>query len=317
MFLDLPRLPFPASNVELCKRNAPLVLEIGFGDGRFLEYLAQLYPEKNFIGADIARGSVARTFKRLQRSRLTNVQLHYGSGMFLLRNLLCTESLSEVYVNFPDPWQKGKHADRRLFQRPFFEVLASRLAPQGALHFTTDHTPYFEQTLALAQASPHFCVTRKPSPKYVLQTRYAKKWKESGRSCYHLHIQKQTVDSPSIPPNVYKEDSMHHAHFNGSIPNLTEFEKFIHHFPHGHIIILNAMSIIGHQGLVFICRSHEPELVQDLFLQLRPIEKAENDLLLSVMNWGNPILTCGTSEAVKAVSHWLLKKDLQLSETYY
>ncbi len=317
MFLDLSRLPLPASNAELFQRDAPLVLEIGFGDGCFLQYLAQYHLEKNFIGADIARGCVSRAFKRLQRSKLINIQLYHGSGMFLLRNLICPESLSEVYVNFPDPWRKDRHADRRLFQPSFFDILAARLAPRGVLYFTTDHGHYFEQTIAIAQASPYFNVTERSPPKNVLQTRYARKWQKSGRRCYHVHIQKRTLEFPSIPPNVYKDDSMHHAHFNGPIPQLSKFEKFVHHFSGGHVVILNAMTVVGHQGIVFLCRLHEPELTQDLFLQLRSAEKDGNDLLLSVTNWGNPILTHGTSEAIKAVSHWLIQKGLQLSGSYY
>ncbi|MCY4170798.1 MAG: tRNA (guanosine(46)-N7)-methyltransferase TrmB [Bacteroidetes bacterium] len=317
MFLDLPRLPFPASSEEIFERDGPLVLEIGFGDGRFIEHLAQLHSEHNFIGADIARGSVTRIYKRLQGSKLANLRLYHGSGLFLLRNLLGPESLSEAYINFPDPWRKDKHAKRRLFQPSFFDVLAARLVAHGTLHFTTDHGPYFEHTLSLAKESKHFCVSQKSPPNNVLQTKYARKWQKSGRQFYYMQIQKQIIDSPIVPPNVSKQDSMHHAHLSGSIPQLTNFEKFTHHFQNGHLVILNAMSVIGHQGIIFVCRVHEPELTQDLFLQLRPLEKEGADLLLSVMNWGNPILTRGTSEAVKVVSQWLIKKDLQLSETYY
>ena len=103
LFLDLPKLPLPATNVELFHRDAPVVLEIGFGDGSFLEWIAKTHPEWNCLGADVARGSVTRAFKRLRSANVSNVRLHHGSGLFLLRNVLSNESVSRVYVNFPDP----------------------------------------------------------------------------------------------------------------------------------------------------------------------------------------------------------------------
>ncbi len=317
MLLDLSSLPFPATNGKIFRRDAPLVLEIGFGDGGFLHHTAKSHPEWNFLGADIARGSVARAFRRLQRSRASNVRLYHGSGLFLLRNLLCDESLFRVYVNFPDPWRKKRHAGRRLFQPVFFDLLATRLEVNGTLLFTTDDAPYFEQTVTLARDSGHYQVTEKAPPPAVLQTKYAGKWHKAGRNVYHAHLQKQTRCNLKFPPDVQKEDGMHHALLNGSIPMIKEFEKVVHHFPNGHVVVLDAMYMIGREGMVFVARSHEPELVQELFLQLRPAEKAGADLFLGILNFGKPIATRGTREAVKAVTHWLVQQDLTLSETFY
>lgn len=317
LFLDLPGLPFPATNAGIFHRDAPLVLEIGFGDGRFLEWMAKSRPEWNCLGADIARGSVARAFKRLHRAGQAHVRLHHGSGVFLLRNILPDQSVSRVYVNFPDPWRKKRHAENRLFQPSFFELLAARLTMGGSLLFTTDDAPYYEQTVSLALKSGYYKVTESPPPAAVLQTKYASRWHEAGRNFYHAHIQKQTGHTPEIPPEIQKENGMHHALLNGTIPEITEFEKVIHHFSGGHVVILDVLQMIGREGLVFVARSHEPDLIQELFIQLRPAEKADADLLLSVMNFGTPIATRGTSEAVKAVSRWLTQQSLTLSGTYY
>ena len=97
-----------------------------------------------------------------------------------------------------------------------------------------------------------------------------------------------------------KKPGMHHALLNGSIPAVTEFDKVVHNFEDGHVIVLDVMRMIGQEGLVFITRTHEPELVQELFIQLRPARRAQADLLLSVMNLGKPLATRGSSEAVRA-----------------
>ena len=317
MFLDVSNLSFPSSNADLFVRNAPLVLEIGFGDGGFLKQIAHAHPEWNFIGADLSRGSVTRAFRRLKRTSLTNIQLYHGSGLFLLRNILNHDSLSHLYVNFPDPWHKNRHSGKRLIQPLFFKLLASRLITHGVLHFTTDHAPYFEQAVTLARESGYFLVTQTSPPEQVLRTKYARKWKQSGRSFHYVHIQKYRRDAPHLPPQLHKAERMHHALLNGSLPEIHTFEKIAHPFSHGHVVILDALHVIGKDGIVFLARSHEPEFVQDLMLQLRPTDTAGADLLLSIMNFGNPIATRGSSEAVQAVTQWLVKQDLQLSSTYY
>ena len=316
-FLDLPELQFPSTKTQIFRRDAPLVLEIGFGDGRFLEWIATSHPKWNCLGADISNGSVARTFRRLRHANLSNVRLHHGSGLFLLRNVLSNESVQRIYVNFPDPWQKKKYSDKRLFRPVFFEVLATRLATGGRLLVTTDDAAYFEQILSLACRSGYYTVTRTSPPSAVLRTRYALKWRKSGRSFYHAQIQKDSGHTPEIHPTIQKEEDMHHIHLKGSIPVITEFEKVIHHFPDGHVVILDAMQMIGAHGLVFVVRSYEPELVQELLVQLCPAQIPGADLLLSIRNFGKPIATRGTKEAVKAVSLWLTQRGLLISSTYY
>ncbi|MCY4159042.1 MAG: tRNA (guanosine(46)-N7)-methyltransferase TrmB [Bacteroidetes bacterium] len=312
MLLDLPNLSFPATNAEIFQRDAPLILEIGFGDGSFLEWVATSHPEWNCLGADVARGSVARAFKRLRRRELSNILLHHGSGLFLLRNLLQDQSLFRAYVNFPDPWKKLRHAERRLFQPFFFELLAARLTQGGSLLLTTDNAPYFEQTVLFARESGYFRIIKTSPPPAALLTKYAYKWQREGRSFYHAEIQKISRHHPKIIPAIYKEERMHHALLSGPIPVITEFEKIIHHFSSGHVVILDAMYMIDQEGLVFVARSHEPELVQELLLQLRPAESKDTDLLLSILNFGKPIATRGTSEAVKAITQWLVQHGLKI-----
>lgn len=317
ILLDLQSLPFPAANVAVFQREAPLVLEVGFGDGGFLTSVARAHPEWNFIGADVAHASAARAFKRVRRAGLSNVRLYHGSGLFLLRNLFCDGSLYRVYVNFPDPWYKKRHASRRLLQASFFELLSARLELGGKLLLTTDSEPYFRQALILAHNSGYYKVTETKPPSATLRTKYATKWSTAGRSFYHARIQKQAEHPSPFPPQIHKELGMHHALLNGSIPAVTEFDKVVHHFADGHVVVLDVMRMIGQEGLVFIARSHEPELVQELFIQLRPARRAQADLLLSVMNLGKPLATRGSSEAVRAVSHWLTQRGLTLCGTYY
>ncbi|MCH1927501.1 methyltransferase domain-containing protein, partial [Shewanella sp. C31] len=101
-----------------------MVLEIGFGDGRFTASLAKEHPDWLVLGAEVSAASVLRAYKRVRRENLGNVRLYHGTGPFALRNLVPPGSLLAAIVNFPDPWPKKRHQGRRLLKEPFFRRLS-------------------------------------------------------------------------------------------------------------------------------------------------------------------------------------------------
>ena len=69
---------------------------------------------------------------------------------------LPNETLSGVYLFFPDPWHKKRHHKRRIVQRPFSDQLHRVLEPGGRFHAATDWQDYAEAMLALLDADPRF-----------------------------------------------------------------------------------------------------------------------------------------------------------------
>jgi tRNA (guanine-N7-)-methyltransferase len=61
-----------------------------------------------------------------------------------------------VLIWFPDPWPKKRHHKRRLLQRSFLDLLASRLAPGALLRVATDYEPYAHEVAALLAAHADF-----------------------------------------------------------------------------------------------------------------------------------------------------------------
>lgn len=126
-------------------RTAPLVVEIGFGNGEFLEREAAEAPDVNFVGVERSWGSVQRLFKRLESASLQNVRVIQGDAAFTLGYLFSTDSIDRVFVNFSDPWHKERHHGRRLIQPGFVDMLAQRLVPdRGEAVLATDHADYAE-----------------------------------------------------------------------------------------------------------------------------------------------------------------------------
>ena len=315
--LDLASLPIPASTKELFGRIGPLILEVGFGNGSFLLHLAKTHPEWNILGVDLARGSMARAWKRLQKAQVHNVQLHRGNALFVLRNIIAPGQLSHVYINFPDPWSKARHASRRLFQARFFPLLASRLTPGGVLHLTTDDPVYFVQSLDLARTSGLFDVSAARPPKAALDTKYARKWKVAARTVHHAIFRKIAEPENRFPPVIERRNTMHHALLDGTLPELSTFDSFVHPFDSGQVVLLDVMHMVGVDGLIFMARIQESDLVQEVLIQVRPARTGRADQLVSIMPFGQPLATRGTQEAAKAVTAWLVERGLPIVETYY
>jgi tRNA (guanine-N7-)-methyltransferase len=131
--------PWPLDWPALFGRQAPLVLEIGFGTGGFLAHLAQQRADCDCVGIEIAPSYARRMSRRLGRDPRSNVRLLCGDAHLLLERLFSPHSIDTVYINFPDPWYKNQHHDRRLVQPAFIELLSRRMALGGTLHLATDH----------------------------------------------------------------------------------------------------------------------------------------------------------------------------------
>lgn len=135
-------------------REAPTVLEIGFGMGETTEKIALAKPELNFIGVEVFNAGVGAMLKRIESSNLTNVRIIQHDAVEVVRDMIAPNSLAGVHVYFPDPWPKKRHNKRRLIQSTFVSLLASRIAPGGYLHCATDWENYAEQMLDVLSREP-------------------------------------------------------------------------------------------------------------------------------------------------------------------
>ena len=138
-------------------REAPVTLEIGFGNGEALLAMAQAQPERDFIGIEVYRPGIGHLLHELARAELTNVRVIEGDAVAVIRNRVPANSLARIQIFFPDPWPKKRHHKRRLIQPGFVELLTDKLQPSGQLHLATDWEPYALSMHEVLQAAP--CLT--------------------------------------------------------------------------------------------------------------------------------------------------------------
>ena len=129
---------------RLFGRQAPVVLEIGFGNGETLVQQAAQHPECDFLGIEVHEPGVGHCLLAARDAEIDNLRLIMHDAVEVLREQLPPASLQRVNVYFPDPWPKKRHHKRRLLQHAFLELLGSRIRAGGSLHIATDWANYAE-----------------------------------------------------------------------------------------------------------------------------------------------------------------------------
>lgn len=133
---------WPVDWPQVFGREAELIVEIGFGNGRFLADMAAARSDVCFVGIERAWGSIRRLLNRIEARELKNVRAIEGDAAFLLQHVFAPHALGEVWINFSDPWPKERHRNRRLIRDAFVATLGERLQPGGEVTIATDHAGY-------------------------------------------------------------------------------------------------------------------------------------------------------------------------------
>ena len=185
-------VPYDAAPLDLAQafgRDAPTVLEIGFGMGEATAHIAALMPQTNFLCCEVHEPGVGALLKRIGDAGLGNIRIVAHDAVEVLDHMLAPGTLAGVHIFFPDPWHKLRHHKRRLIQPPLVAKLASRLAPGGYLHCATDWEPYAQQMLQVLSAEPLLANTADafaPRPDYRPRTKFEARGLRLGHGVWDL-----------------------------------------------------------------------------------------------------------------------------------
>lgn len=130
-----------------------VICEFGSGSGEHILELARRNPNSAVIGFELRFKRVVKTIEKATRANLANVFIVCGYAQNAV-NFLVENSVKEVYVNFPDPWEK--RIKNRLLNELFLSDLNRLLVENGKLSFKTDHLEYYQAVLALVKDSKLF-----------------------------------------------------------------------------------------------------------------------------------------------------------------
>lgn len=175
----------------LFNRDAPKVLEIGFGNGASLIQMAINQPDHDFVGVDVHRPGVGQLLKGINEHSLTNLRVACTDAVELLQHRITDYSLDRVQLYFPDPWHKKRHHKRRIIQPEFVSLLTKKIKTGGHLHIATDWQHYAQQMLVYLSENTLFenCsndTTYIDRPDYRPLTKFEQRGQKLGHGAWDL-----------------------------------------------------------------------------------------------------------------------------------
>ena len=170
-------------------RTAPVVLEIGFGNGETLVEQAASSPDMDFIGIEVHEPGVGHCLLKAEEAGINNLRIIMHDAVEVLSRQVPAGSLSRVNLYFPDPWPKKRHHKRRIVQDAFVGLLADRLGDGGTLHIATDWANYAEHIDEVLGRSDRFaCRERREhdgeAPLDRPQTKFERRGLRKGHRIY-------------------------------------------------------------------------------------------------------------------------------------
>ena len=127
--------------------DQPVAIEYCSGNGHWILTQARNRPDVNWIAVEMDFERTRKTWLKIVRSGLKNIFLVSSEALVFTRHYLPSHSISEIYVNFPDPWPKRRHQKHRLIQRSFVDEIARIGKPDLLATIVTDDVPYSEQVI--------------------------------------------------------------------------------------------------------------------------------------------------------------------------
>lgn len=189
------RLSFP----EIFGRDAPVVLEIGFGNGETLVEQAEQNLERNFVGIEVHEPGVGHCLLKAEATGIENLRIIMHDAVEVLANQVSPASLHRINLYFPDPWPKKRHHKRRIVQPGFVQLIARKLRAGGIFHMATDWQDYAEHALAVLQASDAFsnCAgdgNYSAKPEYRPLTKFERRGQRLGHGVWDLLFERSQAD---------------------------------------------------------------------------------------------------------------------------
>ena len=181
---------------EIFGREAPLFIEIGFGNGDSLAKMASANPDKDYIGIEVHTPGVGHLLMLLNEQSISNVRIYCHDAIEILEQKIADNSLTGVHLFFPDPWHKKKHHKRRIVRPSFVELLDKKLKSGGYFHAATDWENYahamlkvLSESLSLSNTSAtnDYC----PRPEYRPLTKFEQRGLRLGHGVWDLIFSKK------------------------------------------------------------------------------------------------------------------------------
>lgn len=137
---------------EVFKNSNPIILELGCGKGEYTVAMAEMFPDKNFVGIDIKgarmwQGAKTSNEKNLENTAFLRTRIEFVESLF------AQDEVDEIWITFPDPQLKNRRRKKRLSSPNFLNIYRSFLKDQGVINLKTDNEFLFDYTKEIAHTN--------------------------------------------------------------------------------------------------------------------------------------------------------------------
>lgn len=153
------------------KNSNPIILELACGRGEYSLGLAKMYPSKNFIGVDIKGARIWKGASIALDENITNVAF-LRTRIEQIDAFFDKEEVAEIWITFPDPFERKSKANRRLTNHNFNTRYRNIIANNGLIHLKTDSDSLWEHTLEVVNEDKEIKVLYQNDNIYKEQLEY-------------------------------------------------------------------------------------------------------------------------------------------------
>ena len=138
---------------EFINPSHPFFVELGCGKGSFIAQKAALHPENNYLAIDLVDPMLGLAKRKIeevyheQNKEINNVLITRFDIERILLILNEKDSVDGIYINFCNPWPRGKHHKKRLTHTKQLENYKKFLKPGANIYFKTDDDNLFEESI--------------------------------------------------------------------------------------------------------------------------------------------------------------------------
>lgn len=181
-FLYLPqKYDHTSLTVPFFEKELPIFIEYCSGNGQWIGDRARQNPQFNWIAVEKRFERARKIWLRIHREHLPNLFVVCGEAREFTR--FYAPQAAEIYVNFPDPWPKLRHAKHRLVTHLFLNELLAIVAVNGKVTCVTDDANYAAQMIQEFEKCPDWHLAFQ-----------GQQWPDYGRSFFNdLWIQKNRL----------------------------------------------------------------------------------------------------------------------------
>ena len=130
---------------EIFRNENPVVLELGCGKGEYTNGLADMFPEKNYIGVDIKGARMWLGAKTANEKKLPNAAF-LRTRIEFINSFFAEDEVDEIWITFPDPHPGKRNSNKRLTCPWFLNTYRNFLKNNGIVHLKTDNTELYNYT---------------------------------------------------------------------------------------------------------------------------------------------------------------------------